>query len=151
MPHVTFYLLDNQSEINSMPQHFALACALATRNYRNKQKTTVYCNNQQDAERFDELLWQLPVDAFVPHNLVGEGPVNGTPVEICWQPPKQFNRPVLINLSAHVPDFHSRYKQIIDFVPAEEALKEQARERYKHFRAAGCQLDTQPATSINEI
>ncbi|MGS2721685.1 DNA polymerase III subunit chi [Paraglaciecola aestuariivivens] len=151
MPQVTFYLLEQQAEVLDMPQHFALACALSTRHYRNRQKVTVFCNNQQEAEKFDELLWQLPVDAFVPHNLLGEGPANGTAVEICWQAPKQFNRPVLINLSDQVPNFHARYKHIIDFVPAVEALKVQARERYKQFRAAGCQLDTLPATSINEI
>jgi len=151
MAQVTFYLLDEIAQVNDMPQHFALACLLATRSYRNKQKCSVYCQDQQAAEQFDELLWQLPNDAFVPHNLAGEGPASGTPVEICWQPPSQFNRPVLINLSAQVPDFHHRFRQVYDFVPAVEQLKVQARERYKHFRAAGCQMDTLPASSINEI
>lgn len=151
MAKVTFYILEDIAQINAMPQHYALACLLATHSYRNKQKCSVYCQDQQAAEQFDELLWQLPNDAFVPHNLTGEGPLSGTPVEICWQPPSQFNRPVLINLSDHVPEFHQRYKQVFDFVPAVEQLKVQARERYKQFRAAGCQLDTLPASSLNEI
>lgn len=150
MSNVMFYLLDETQEKHQQPAHFALACLLATRSYRQKQKCIVYCQDQSQAENFDELLWQLPNDAFVPHNLAGEGPVGGAPVEICWQPPSQFNRPILINLSDTVPAFHQKFRQVIDFVPALEALKAQARERYKQYRAAGNQLDTQPASSINE-
>ncbi len=149
MSNVTFYLLDESSQ--DKPAHLELACLLAARSYRQKQKCLVYCQDQAQAEQFDELLWQLPTDAFVPHNLSGEGPVGGAPVEICWQTPNQFNRAVLINLAPNVPDFHQRFKQIIDFVPASEALKVQARERYKHYRAAGNQLDTLPASTLNEI
>jgi DNA polymerase-3 subunit chi len=150
MSNVTFYLLDETAETHQQPAHFALACLLATRCYRQKQKCIVYCQDQQQAEQFDELLWQLPNDAFVPHNLAGEGPVGGAPVEICWQAPSQFNRPVLINLTDTIPAFHQRFRHIIDFVPALEVLKIQARERYKLYRAAGNHLDTLPASSINE-
>lgn len=148
MSNVVFYLLDETAETYNQPAHFKLACLLATQHFRQKQKCLVYCQDQQQAEQFDELLWQLPTDAFVPHNLAGEGPVGGAPVEICWQPPSQFNRPVLINLTDTIPVFHQRFRQVIDFVPALETLKAQARERYKHYRAAGNQLDTQPASII---
>ncbi|MDU0353893.1 DNA polymerase III subunit chi [Paraglaciecola aquimarina] len=148
MSNVVFYLLDETAEAHNQPAHFALACLLATRSYRQKQKCLIYCQNQQQAEQFDELLWQLPNDAFVPHNLAGEGPVGGAPVEICWQPPNQFNRPLLINLTDTIPVFHQRFRQVIDFVPALETLKAQARERYKQYRAAGNQLDTLPASTI---
>ena len=150
MPNVTFYLLDETNEIHQQPAHFALACLIATRSYRQKQKCIVYCQDQKQAEQLDELLWQLPNDAFVPHNLAGEGPVGGAPVEICWQAPSQFNRPVLINLTDNMPTFHQRFRHIIDFVPALDTLKAQARERYKHYRAAGNTLDTLPASSIHE-
>jgi DNA polymerase-3 subunit chi len=53
-------------------------------------------------------------------------------------------------LAENIPDFHQRFRQIIDFVPAKEQLKPLARERYKQYRAAGCQLDTLVASSINE-
>jgi len=150
MSNVTFYLLDETEDKHQQPAHFALACLLATRSYRQKQKCLVYCQDQIQAEQFDELLWQLPNDAFVPHNLTGEGPPGGAPVEICWQTPSQFNRSLLINLADNIPDFHQRFRQVIDFVPAKEQLKPQARERYKLYRAAGNQLDTLPASSIYE-
>jgi DNA polymerase-3 subunit chi len=152
MSRVSFYLLDVEADkSSSQPAHLVLACQLAARCFRSKQRCLVFCQDKALAEQFDELLWQLPNDSFVPHNLVGEGPVGGAPVEISWQIPAQFNRPVLINLALNMPEFHQRFGQIYDFVPAQEQLKQQARDRYKYYRAAGHQLDTLPASSINEI
>ena len=156
MSKVSFYLLDDEVENPSQlpgdfPQHLTLACDLAARCFRNKQRCLVFCENKLVAEQFDELLWQFPSNRFVPHNLFGEGPAGGAPVEINWQTPKQFNRPVLVNLAQKMPDFHQRFGQVYDFVPAQEQLKQQARDRYKYYRAAGNQMDTMPASSINEI
>ncbi|WP_340678597.1 DNA polymerase III subunit chi [Paraglaciecola sp.] len=150
MAKVSFYLLDKQATSPTEPAQFSLACLVAARCFRQKQKCVVFCQNKQQAELFDELLWQLPTNSFVPHNLAGEGPPGGAPVEIHWQAPQQFPRAVLINLAEQLPEFHARFKQIYDFVPAEESLKLLARERYKHYRAAGHQLDTQAASSIEE-
>jgi DNA polymerase III subunit chi len=149
MAKVVFYLLD-ESPTEAEPAHFALACQLAARCYRSKQKCLVVCADKASAELFDELLWQLPADGFIPHNLAGEGPVGGAPVEVCWQNPNMAGRAVLINLAEHIPDCHASCKQIVDFVPAPEALKLPARERYKLYRAAGHQLDTLAAASLNE-
>ncbi len=149
MTNVTFYLLPEDSKESSQA-HLLAACDLAAQCYRKKQRCLIYCSDQSAAESFDELLWKQPLESFVAHNLTGEGPANGTPIEICWQPPTQFSRGVLINLTANVAEFSHRFKQVYDFVPAEEQLKQQARERYKHYRAAGYQLDTLPASKIIE-
>ena len=105
MSRVSFYLLDLEADKNTtMPAHLVLACQLAANCFRNKQRCLVFCQDKAMAEHFDELLWQLPTDSFVPHNLVGEGPVGGAPVEISWQTPAQFNRPVPVSythLRAH--------------------------------------------------
>ncbi|MDP5040661.1 MAG: DNA polymerase III subunit chi [Paraglaciecola sp.] len=150
MANVSFFLLEEPQVGSSVLAHFELACLAAARCFRQKQKCLVFCQDKQQAEQFDELLWQLPIDAFVPHNLAGEGPVGGAPVEITWQAPQRFSRQVLINLADLVPEFHTRFNQVIDFVPHAEELKLKARERYKHYRAAGNQLDTQAASSIYE-
>lgn len=149
MSKVTFYLLDKETDDSShFSAQLALACQLAVNSYRNKQRCLVFCQTQALAEQFDELLWQLPTDSFIPHNLAGEGPSGGAPVEICWQTPSQFNRSVLINLSAGIADFHQRFSQVYDFVPGGDVEKQQARERYKNYRAAGNQLDTLPGSAF---
>lgn len=148
MPSVNFYLLpDEQKDAKA---HLLAACDVAALHFRQKQKVWVFCPDQAAAEAFDELLWQRPVDGFVPHNLTGEIVKGGAPVEIGWEVPQRQHRQVLINLHPDFPGFCHQFQHIADFVPAEEKLKEQARLRYKHYRAAGCELTTQPAESLNE-
>ncbi len=138
---VTFYVLADgqqlpENELRTSPAHFALACQLCADFYQANQRVFVYTANQQDAELIDQLLWQFDADRFVPHNLAGEGPARGAPVEISWQAPKQ-SRQVLVNLAPDMPTFANRFANIIEFVPAEDAAKAQARERYKQYRQSG--------------
>ncbi|BDX04883.1 DNA polymerase III subunit chi [Planctobacterium marinum] len=150
MPNVTFFLLAQRNDATAESTQEAFACEVATHYYRQKQRVLILCASQKQAERMDELLWQLPVDAFVPHNLPGEGPESGTPVEINWQKPDRLNRQVCINLQQDMPAFAAQIRTLIDFVPADDNGKQQARERYKHYRAAGFSLDTRPAENLNE-
>lgn len=153
---VTFYVLAAASaaashsntatpEVNHAlppaPAHFTFACQLCADLYRANQRVFIYTADQQQAELIDELLWQFEPDSFVPHNLSGEGPARGAPIEIGWQAPRQ-SRQVLINLTEQMPDFAKRFAQVIEFVPAEAALKAQARERYKQYRQAGITPET---------
>lgn len=149
MAEVIFYLLE-QDKLDNQPAPLALACQLAAQAFRNKQACLLWCQDQQSAEALDELLWQRPSDAFIPHNLCGEGPAKGTPVEISWVGQQSGPRPLLINLAEQLPPQHQRARQIYDFVPVEEQQKSQARERYKQYRAQGHQLDTRNASSLNE-
>jgi DNA polymerase-3 subunit chi len=120
-------------------------CQLCASLYRQSLKVFVYCANQQDAELVDEVLWQFDAHSFVPHNLAGEGPARGAPVEISWSAPRT-QRQVLINLTSTVPDFVHRFSQIIEFVPAAESDKDIARQKYKHYRQLGVTPQTVPAS-----
>lgn len=128
-----------------LPASVWQACLLCAELYRQQQKVFVYCANQQDAEQVDEVLWRFDAHSFVPHNLAGEGPAWGAPVEISWQPPKN-QRQVLINLTSTVPDFIHRFSQIIEFVPAAESDKDIARQKYKHYRQLGVTPQTVQAS-----
>ena len=82
------------------------------------------------------------------HNLIGEGPRGGSPVEIGW-PGLRYSghRAVLINLAEIVANFAVSFAQVVDFVPCDETLKQQARERYKAYRLAGIQITTANAVT----
>jgi DNA polymerase-3 subunit chi len=121
------------------------ACLQASYFYRQNQRVYIYTQDQQHAEQVDEMLWAFDSDSFVPHNLVGEGPKQGAIVEIGFQPP-QGRRPVLINLTSTIPNFANQFKFIVDFVPSDETLKQQARERFKVCRQWGFQVDNQTVT-----
>lgn len=147
MKKVIFYLLENQTEASEIGILFyeKLACQKIVEAWQAKQRVLVACQDQVQAERIDEYLWQLDTDNFVPHNLVGEGMKGGSPVEICWpQKRSSGNRQLLINLQEQFPEFSGVYRDIIDFVPVDERLKTLARMRYKSYKDAGFNLKTIP-------
>jgi len=140
-----FYQLTDKENTDTSSV-FYHACLQASYFYRQNQRVFIYTQDKASAEEVDELLWAFDSDSFVPHNLAGEGPKQGAPVEIGNQVP-QGRRPVLINLTNTVPDFANQFKFIVDFVPTDETLKQQARERFKTCRQWGFQVNTQAVES----
>ena len=135
---VDFYLLD-KSEPEAL---WLLACRLIEKAYARGHRVFVQCQNQQDAERLDELLWTYKDDSFIPHNLQGEGPEPPPPVQIGFdKEPRGFND-ILINLTDPVPHFFTRFSRVIELVSADEEAKAICREHYRHYRANGCELQT---------
>jgi len=128
------------SELN---RYEALACELAAKYWRLGKRVLIACENLQQAERLDEALWQRSPEQFVPHNLAGEGPKQGAPIELAW-PERRGRSPhhLLINLLPQIADFVTVFQEVIDFVPYEEHLKQLARERYKSYRRVGFHLST---------
>lgn len=135
MTQVTFYSLN---EADSNGQQFA--CELAASLFTDKVRASVWCDGKDKAVDFDELLWQQPIERFIPHNLVGEGPQKGAPIEICWQESDVRQRQAVIVLSEATLSQPERYSHIIDFVPGDEQRKQAARERYKYYQQAGCAM-----------
>ncbi|RUO20014.1 DNA polymerase III subunit chi [Aliidiomarina iranensis] len=144
MARVTFYVVSNAAPAALL----TAACQLIAQQFNQRRRIVVFNQDQTQAEAIDELLWQIPAERFIPHNLIGEGPLAGTPVLLGWDQPaaelsKQRN--VVFNLRQQVPELTRQIQEIIDFVPADENGKELARERYRHYRQLGMQLATLPA------
>ena len=149
MTDIVFYL-QQQPEQGDAVTIDQIACFLCAQYYQQKAKVMVLCRDKAHAEQLDELLWQLPAQRFVPHNLSGEGPKNGTPVEICWQQSNNIYGKYLINLTANLPVNYHKCRQVADFVPIDEQQKQSARERYKQYRAAGHAMRTENAAEMIE-
>lgn len=143
MKHALFYLLEHDNHSGELNACEVLACDIAAARWRAGQRVLIACADQQQAFRLDEALWQREPQAFVPHNLAGEGPRQGAPVELAW-PHKRGSAPreLLINLQPQFADFATAFHEVIDFVPYEESLKQLARDRYKAYRSVGFQLTT---------
>ncbi|MDR3430802.1 MAG: DNA polymerase III subunit chi [Rouxiella aceris] len=150
MKQATFFLLDSPEGIDGLSSHEALACQIAAERYRAGQRVLLACEDQQQAERLDEALWKRDANQFVPHNLAGEGPRFGAPVELCW-PGKRGNAPrdLLISLLGQFADFATAFHEVVDFVPYEDSLKQLARERYKAYRSVGFNLTTATPPAVN--
>lgn len=140
-----FYVLDGLSPT----QQLQLICQQISERWREFRSVRVYCQNQQQAEQIDQLLWQQPEDAFVPHNLCGEGPPQGAPVELCWP---ECNAPsrrtaAVVNLQQLAAPIQGA-RMVIDWVPVEDSERQQARERYKHYRSQRLDLTTVQASEL---
>ncbi|ABY70083.1 DNA polymerase III subunit chi [Actinobacillus pleuropneumoniae] len=145
MKQVKFYLL-SQTERENLSAAETMACDLAANAWRLGKRVLIACETEQQALNIDEALWARDPDSFVPHNLSGEVTQYATPIEISWKGKRNAQRrDLLISLQTAVPDFINSFNQIIDFVPANETEKVQARERYKQYRQLGWQLETEQA------
>ncbi|MGI3005153.1 DNA polymerase III subunit chi [Shewanella carassii] len=148
MSQAIFYLLPQVSTPSAREQVEMAACKLAQWHYANGAQVYIHCNDQTQAHAIDEQLWQFDPISFVPHNLKGEGPAAGAPVEIGFDPigPGKL-RQVLINLADQSPAFAVNFGHIIDFVANDDAMKVIARQRYKQYRAFNIPLSTQELTT----
>ncbi|VFP80220.1 DNA polymerase III subunit chi [Candidatus Erwinia haradaeae] len=142
MKHVTFYLLRSNPLSRIMYDIEQLVCNLVYIQWRDKNKRIIIlCINKEQAIRLDEKLWQWTDKSFLPHNLAGEGPKHGAPVELTW-PQNHLNTSydLLINLLPKFIKYINSFHEVIDFVPYEESHKNLARERYKDYRRLGFNL-----------
>ncbi|MBA2709270.1 MAG: DNA polymerase III subunit chi [Tatlockia sp.] len=139
---VDFYLLAD-SEVEELK---LFACRLLEKAYARGHRVFVYCANQLEAESLDELLWTFKDNSFIPHNLQGEGPEPPPPIQIGYQnEPRGFND-ILINLHGEIPEFHSRFRRIIEIVANNENAKELSRAHYREYRAKKYEIQTHEIT-----
>ncbi|TDQ57932.1 DNA polymerase III chi subunit [Mesocricetibacter intestinalis] len=141
-----FYLIAETALQSELVAQEALACELAAQAWRLGKRVLIACATEQQALNLDEALWQRDPEQFVPHNLSGEVTQYATPIEISWPGRRNAQRrDLLINLQQQLPDFIASFTQVIDFVPADEEGKAQARERYKLYRQLGFEMITEKA------
>ncbi|GAM54435.1 DNA polymerase III chi subunit [Vibrio ishigakensis] len=143
MTTATFYIIEPDSQADS-PQGFQDYVLYLLKHFVSQgARIYLHTDDRQDAESWDDFLFQQDNDAFIPHNLTGEGPRQGTPVEIGFLPAHlSRNRNLLINVSNNETNFARSVHQVVDFVPCDEKAKHTARERYKIYRQAGYQMQT---------
>jgi len=141
-----FYLIETTQPQCELSAFETLACDVAAQLWRAGKRILLACETEEQALRLDEALWQRDPSEFVPHNLSGEVTNFATPIEISWLGKRNAQRrDVLISLQKNVPDFAQSFNHVIDFVPAEEELKAQARERYKIYRQLGFEMGMEKA------
>lgn len=143
---VTFYVLADSflGEYGSaFTLHEQVAFSQLVQLFAQKRKIYLHCDSQLQAEKFDEALWQHPIERFIPHALKGEGEKSFVPVLIGWGDLTSSNHAeVSINLQQTNPIVLQNRTQIIDFVPTDELLKASARVRYRFYKQQGFELQT---------
>ena len=94
------------------------------------------------AEELDDLLWDMGDDEFIPHQIAGrEGEEEDglTPVLIADPQADAPMRALVINLrDAPVA---GGFERVLEVVPADESARGPLRERWKHYKAQGLELN----------
>ena len=137
MTDIDFYILDNDLPLGRE----RMACRLAEKIYRLGRSVFIHTASATDSQRLDDLLWTFRDGSFVPHALAAQAPQTAdtaTPVIISHdENPSDFSD-VLINLSAEVPMFFSRFDRVTEIIGQQD--KASGRERFRFYRDRGYPL-----------
>jgi DNA polymerase-3 subunit chi len=144
MTNIAFYILEESSSM----QRLRLACRLLEKAYKNRHRIYVNADDEKQAHLLDEMLWTYKDDAFVPHNLYGDGPEPAPPVQIGFVITPDKQRDILLNLSLEVPAFYSQFARILEIVSADSAIQAAGREHYRQYRAAGYEITTHKLSTV---
>ncbi len=109
-------------------------CRVVAKAWRTLGQVDVYCPTPEEGEILDDLLWTFHAGAFVPHGRDPAEPVFLTHVE----EEIREGTPVLVLAGpSGLPAAASRCKRIVDFIPAREQERKDARERYRLLKQSG--------------
>lgn len=143
MTRVDFYIIDNAGG-DARQQ---VACRLAEKAYQLGHRVYIHADDQTQSQALDDLLWTFKQGSFVPHCLWQDAAKDDSPVVIGWQHEPQAATDVLINLSAEVPLFFSRFARVAEVVSNDEGDRARGRERFKFYRERGYSLETHTLNS----
>jgi len=140
---VDFYVLENASQ----QEAWRYACQLIERIYADEPSIYVHTASQQEAERMDALMWTYQDQSFLPHEIIDEANNCLSPIQIGYQLAPKTKNQTLVNLTPQIPGFYQQFSHIIEIVFSDPSVQQLARERFRQYREAGCELNThKPST-----
>lgn len=119
------------------PDKLQYACRLIRKIYRAGKPVVVACEDADQRDTLDQLLWTFSARDFIPHVCTDDPLADSTPVLLgidCAQAP---HHEVIVNLGRTTPSGFGRFARLIEVVAADEEDRSQARERWRHYRDRG--------------
>ena len=133
MPRADFYLID-KPRFRADP--LLLVCELAKKAFAGEQPTLILVRSRDQAEALDEKLWEFDENAFIPHQIVGDGEDDAiTAVLIVPPDATTSDRVLVINLRDECAP--GLFERVLEVVPADEDQRLGSRERWKTYKQAG--------------
>ncbi len=128
-----FYLI-GKDRFRAQP--LLLVCELARKAHDSGQPLLILARDEQQAEELDELLWEFDENAYLPHQIVGQGEDDDiTPILIVAPGFETPDRPLVVNLRDEVAP--GSYERVLEVVPADESARGPLRERWRQYQARG--------------
>ncbi|MGJ4729665.1 DNA polymerase III subunit chi [Luteimonas sp. SDU101] len=137
MPRADFYLI---AKPRFREQPLRLVCELVRKAYAADLWVLVLARDSAQAEELDDLLWDMGEDEYIPHQIAGRDEEDEvTPVLIADPQADPPMRPLVINLRD--APVGGGFERVLEVVPADESARAPLRERWKHYKAQGLQLN----------
>lgn len=128
---VDFYVMEDPRK--SADQ---LACQLAMMAWEQGLRSLVIVPDSKQAQYLDDLMWSLPHERFLPHQVGGDAsqaPVSiGSPADL-----DQTQAEVVINLDLAAVPNPQRFRRLLELVPAREADRQASRDKFRSYRELG--------------
>jgi DNA polymerase-3 subunit chi len=114
-----------------------VAARLAAKAYARGLSVRLLTAGEADTEALDGLLWRSPAVGFLPHCRLGARVAARTPIWVDHLAEHEGPAQVLVNLTAAIPPFFSRFDRLAEIVTLDEADRVAGRERYRAYRDRG--------------
>ena len=146
---VDFYLLEAPVSNGKLK----LACRLTNKLAYMGQRILLVCENTEQIEKLDTLLWQFSDTSFIPHQTVDqENQIDLQRYKVHLLLSTDLTQAgndrldVIINLSSNLLPDTPQVLRRAELVECDETDKQAARNRYKHYRDMGITTKMHPIT-----
>ena len=116
------------------------ACLLSHKAMQNNLRVLLHTPDAATAEQLDQLLWQHPAVAFLPHCLGNDSAAADMPIIVTHQPEPFVHSELLISLHTSCLPFFSRFERVIEIVGLDTEDARLGRERYGFYRERGYEM-----------
>lgn len=116
------------------------ACQLSHKAMQNGLRVLLHTPDEQTTEALNQLLWQYPATAFMPHCRSDDREAATVPVIVGHLSEPLVHSEVLISLHDTCLPFFSRFERVIEIVGKDSEDARLGRERYGFYRDRGYAL-----------
>ena len=143
MTRIHFYIIEQGNE--EATDNFI--CRLTEKAWSQDNAVYIHTMDQQQATKYDELLWTFSENSFVPHQMLENQVSLPSTKDILIGHSASAETPaschdVLINLHHEAPSFFSQFERVAEIITNDEASRSKGRERYQFYRDRGYALET---------
>lgn len=146
MTRIDFYIIENGTEQTTD----TFICRLTEKAWSQNNAVYLQAINEQDALKYDELLWSFNETSFIPHHVLHnktdqaetKNVLIGHQADTTKEDIPVTYHDVLINLNHEVPPFFSQFERVAEIITTDETSRIKGRERYQFYRDRGYALET---------
>ncbi|MGB1239250.1 MAG: DNA polymerase III subunit chi [Pseudomonadales bacterium] len=135
MKRADFYILA-AADVDSRQQFLAKLCQRILSAGHN---IYIYCENEFNAHKLSELLWNFQPQSFLANAVCSEPTT--APITLGW--PDNHNpqhREVIVNLSESIPEMAADFSRIAEIVIQQPEVLTGSRERFREYRQRGFEI-----------